>query len=97
MTNADTTAPAQNTESTTPLTETQRLWKAMRTLRAFTIPDLRLYAEVERQPAITFCLKLVRAGLVTRECITRTKVRGRQPHYRLIKDDGPELPQQLRA
>jgi hypothetical protein len=84
-------------ETPAALTKTERMWKAMRTLRAFTIPDLRLYAEVERQTAINFCLKLTRAGLVKRESVTRTKVRGRQPHYRLIKDDGPALPQEIKG
>ncbi|MGD9642800.1 MAG: hypothetical protein AB7V08_08680 [Elusimicrobiales bacterium] len=95
MTSTTTDTPAP--EAAAQLTQTERLWKAMRTLRAFTITDLCHYTEVERQPAITFCLKLVRAGLVKRESVTRTKVRGRQPHYRLIKDDGPALPQELRA
>ncbi len=78
-----------------PLHPGERLWRSMRSMRCFTTNDLRMMAEVERQPAINFCRALVRAGYVVRESVSRTYARGRMPHYRLAKDPGPNLPAEI--
>jgi hypothetical protein len=80
------------------LTPLAKMWKTVRTLRTFTTNDLRMMAEVERQPAINFCRSLVRAGYLQREAVLRTPLtRGRMPRYRLVKDPGPNLPPEAKA
>ncbi|MCX5785690.1 MAG: hypothetical protein NTX59_08365 [Elusimicrobia bacterium] len=73
----------------------ERLWRSTRALRSFITMDLMLMAGTERQQTINFCRALVRAGYAVRESVTRTQVRGRLPHYRLVKDPGPNLPVEL--
>ncbi len=80
------------------LSPLEKMWRAARTMRSFTTNDLRMMAEVERQPAINFCRALVRAGYVKREAVFRTPlVRGRMPRYRIVKDPGPALPAEVNS
>jgi hypothetical protein len=69
-----------------------RAWQSMRVLRAFTIVDLIATAEITRQNASKYLVRLERAGYVAR---VRDNVSGRAGshiRYRLARDTGPEAP-----
>lgn len=89
-------AEAAATATGNTLPPTERMWRVVRKLPGYTVPEVMQLAGTARQETITFCTALVRAGIAQREGVTRTAVRGRMPHYRLVKDPGPELPQEVR-
>ena len=65
--------------------------KAIRAMRTFTNPELCMMATTSRQEASSFVQSLVKMGWVVRESVTRTHKRGRLPHYRLVRDLGPDM------
>ncbi len=74
-----------------PLNPNERLWRAMRSLRSFTIPELVQMSGATRQETKNLVVPLTHAGIMMREAITRTDKRGKLPNYRLVRDQGPNF------
>jgi hypothetical protein len=70
----------------------QRLWRSMRMLRQFSVPDLEATAEAERSHIGVFIRALVAAGYVQVEQPRQNGKRGGHAVYRLIRNTGPVAP-----
>jgi hypothetical protein len=70
-----------------------RMWKAMRALGAFTIPELVTISEVPDGNARNYIFALRKAGYIRREHKQKNGTRqGNYYTYRLIKNTGPKAP-----
>lgn len=74
-----------------------RLWCAMRMSRDFTITQLRILAEAERDNAQSYVRALTRHGYLGVRQARVSGVRGGDAVYRLIRDTGPECPRLTKA
>jgi|GEM_PF-7089170 len=81
--------------TSTPMTERQareRVWRAMRMLRRFTIPDLAATAEAGANNVQHYLIALERADYVRVAAPRRSGVKGGHAVYVLARDTGPHAP-----
>lgn len=70
-----------------------RMWKAMRALGAFTLPELSTISGVLEGNVRNYLFALKQAGYIRREHKQKTGTRkGNYYMYRLIKNTGPKPP-----
>lgn len=69
----------------------QRMWNTMRVMRVFTVLDLMMAAEVQRNTAHTYLMRLKRAGYVR---VTKPggNRHGERAIYLLVRNSGPKSP-----
>lgn len=69
-----------------------RMWRAMRMLRGFTVPDLEATAEVRNSHAAKYVRALVNGGYVRIRQAKRNGTAGGHAVYQLVRNTGPLPP-----